>query len=191
MPRHPRDAVLGCVYHVANYGNEWREIFSQPPDYDRFISLLREARSHVNVSVLGYCVMPTHFHLLLRPEAANALSEYMKRVTCGYACDLRFRTNSVGYGHVFQRRFRGARVTDEEHFISALRFIESNAFRARLVTRAEAWRWSSVNERIGNPAARIVAPSPVALPANWTCWVNLGQPEHVVTRLRRELRKLP
>ena len=76
-------------------------------------------------------------HLLLEPKTDEALSAYMQWVTGCYSCYLRTRTETVGHGHVFQRRFWSVGVEDMLHFLMVLRYIEANPLRAKLVDRAE------------------------------------------------------
>ena len=189
MPRPLRRILAGEIYHVVNRGNEKRVIFSQDADYKRFLELLRLGREHGDVSILGFCPMPTHFHLLLGPKQNDALSAYMHWVTSRYACDLRCRTGTRGSGHVFQRRFWASPVRDATHFLTVLRYIEGNALRARIVSRAEDWRWGSLVER-RDPASRLLNDPPVCLPSDWETWVNLGQDEFVVEMIRRDLRRV-
>ena len=111
------------------------------------------------------------------------------RIVVANACDFRRRTHTRGFGHVFQRRFWGAPVYDETGFIAVLRYVEANAHRARLVTRAEHWKWTSLGDRL-RTSPLIIVPSPVSLPADWSDWVNLGQDEFVLEMIRQDLRKM-
>jgi putative transposase len=189
MPRKHRVVVAGAIYHVVNRGNDKRTVFPEVAYYEHFIRLLLAGRNHAPVLIIGYCLMPNHFHLLLRPETEDALSAYMQWVTGCYASDLRRRTHTRGFGHVFQRRFWGAPVGDESGFIAVLRYIEGNAVRARLVPRAEHWRWTSLQDRLQS-SPRIIDPSPVSLPTVWQDWVNLGQDEFILEMIRQDLRKM-
>jgi putative transposase len=189
MPRKRRDVVAGAIYHVVNRGNDKRIIYPEVAYYDHFIHLLREGCRHAPVLIIAYCLMPNHFHLVVRPETETALSAYMHWVTGSYASDLRRRTHTRGFGHVFQRRFWGAPVYDETGFIAVLRYVEGNALRAGLVSRAELWKWTSLRDRVW-PSAGIIDACPLALPADWSDWVNLGQDEFVLEMIRQDLRKM-
>ncbi len=70
MPRMPRAARIapgGMVFHVLNRGNDRREIFDDRADYVAFLRVIRETQERVAMRVLGYCLMPNHWHLLLWP----------------------------------------------------------------------------------------------------------------------------
>jgi putative transposase len=187
MARCKRLAAADHIYHVVNRGNDRRKIFLQRDDYVKFRSLLIEGRRRFAVEILGLCLMPNHFHALLRPRCDDALSAYMQRVEGRYACYLRARTQTVGYGHVFQRRFWNAPIVDDEHFRLVLRYIENNPARARLVGYAQEWEWSSLIER-DRLKSKLLAPLPCDLPDNWHELVNVCQPQGILSRIREELK---
>jgi putative transposase len=138
------------------------------------------------VLVFGYCMMPNHFHLLIEPRAENALSAFMERVTGRYACALRRHTDTVGHGHVFQRRFWNAAISDDLAFVSVLRYIEANPVRASLVPEADLWPWSSFTDR-ETRARKILSPLPLQLPSQWSKLVNGKQSEQILDKIRSEM----
>lgn len=186
MPRRPRSIIAGEIYHVVNRGNDKRVIFPQTADYEGFVDLLDRGRSRADIDIFGYCLMPTHFHAVLKPRTDAALSAYMHWVCGCYACDLRANTQTIGHGHVFQRRYWSCPVQDERHFISLLRYVEANPKRAGLVQRAEEWAWNSLAARQSN-APRLLSPLPIELPSGWTELVNLKQNDVLLARIRREV----
>ncbi len=66
MPRTARASVGGMWYHALNRGNRREAVFHKPGDYDAFIEAMIDARAYMRVDVLGYCLMPNHFHLVIR-----------------------------------------------------------------------------------------------------------------------------
>ena len=171
MGRPRRLLPAGTIAHVVNRAVDRRTIFVDRPDYQAFVSLLEEGREKAWVDVLGYCVMPNHWHLILRALGDNSISRYMKWLTATHV--LRYRTfhENLGNGHLYQGRFRAVVIADDEHFLTALRYVEANACRARLVRWAEDWEWSSGFER-RQRLGHIVGELPVALPADWCRLVN-------------------
>jgi putative transposase len=135
MPRRARHAPTGSIFHVVNRGVERRRLFFEAADYQAFIRLLTKGKARWQVKILGICIMPNHYHLLLHPLADGALTAYLHWVQGCYACDLRARTGSKGYGHVFQQRFWSGIVFDDLHFLAALRYVEANPREGELVTR--------------------------------------------------------
>jgi putative transposase len=175
----------------VNRGNDRRDVFHEPKDYQLFLKLLDSSREAHPVDVIAYCPMSNHFHLVLRPRTDTALSAYMKQVTGSYACNYRCRTNTVGHGHVFQRRFWNKPIDSSEQLLATLRYVEANPLRAGLVSRAEDWPWSSLHERGKTGSSGLLAPSPVPLPSYWPDLVNLPQTEDVLIRIHEALTRRP
>lgn len=174
MPRQRRCAPPGCAYHVVNRGNDRRKIFRSDHDYEAFLRLMLRGKSRAPVQLYGVCLMPNHFHALIEPASEGALSAYFQWVLGRYAADFRSLTNTVGHGHVFQRRFWSHGVDDALHFLRVLRYIEANPSRASLVRSAEAWPWSSAALR-PLPGQPVLDPLPFPLPTEWAALVNAPQ----------------
>jgi putative transposase len=77
MPRTARAAQGGYCYHVINRGNRRAEVFHNADDYAAFYHLMRKASSKVSMRVLGYVLMPNHFHFVLWPEHDTDLAAWM------------------------------------------------------------------------------------------------------------------
>ncbi|WP_271568036.1 transposase [Bradyrhizobium sp. CCBAU 11386] len=84
--------------------------------------------------------MPNHVHLVLVPSDPDGLRRALARVHRSYAGTIQARRKRTG--HFWQGRF-GAVAMDERHLAAALRYVSLNPVRARLVKRAQDWRWSS------------------------------------------------
>ncbi len=159
------------VFHVLNRGNQRQQLFGLWQDYRTFMNLLRDAAARSRVRVLGYCLMPNHWHLLLWPETDASLSVAIHHICTQHALTYRRRSKTVGAGHLYQNRFRSFAVETSGYYFNVLRYVEANAARAGLVRRAEQWFWSSARERAeGTPD--LVVPGPLPLPANWLSLVN-------------------
>ena len=74
-------------------------------------------------------------------------------------------------GTLYQGRYRSHPVAQDEHLLTVVRYIERNPVRAKLVTCARHWPWSSVGERLGG-AGGLLAPLPLSLPDDWLEWLN-------------------
>ena len=182
-PRTRRFAPCGYQYHVVNRGCERRRIFHEDEDYERFLRLLARAKEHCPVKLYGLCLIGNHVHAVLEPEEEGALSAYLKRVLGGYACYLRQRTGTMGYGHVFQSRYWSDGIEDSKHFFTVLRYVEANPVRARLVQRAEHWQWSSLSIRLRGIRG-LLDEAPYTLPDDWVELVNDPQSIDEIERLQ-------
>src|SRR6266852_9123493 len=102
--------------------------------------------------------MPNHVHLILTPSDADGLRRALAGVHRRYAGVVHARRRRTG--HFWQGRF-GAVVMDEEHLAAALRYVSLNPVRARLVERAQDWRWSSARAHLRGKDDGITALKPI------------------------------
>lgn len=187
MPRTARAAVGGLCYHVLNRGNARAEVFHKPEDYDAFVGLFAEANERLPMRILGWCLMPNHFHLVLRPHDDGDLGRWMQWLMTSHV--RRYHRHYHGSGHVWQGRFKAFPIQADEHFLSVLRYVERNACRAGLVERAEDWRWGSLHFRTRAAGPKILAASPVKLPSGWAALVNRPQRESEVKSIRNSIQR--
>ena len=143
----------------------------------------------VSIRLLGYIIMPNHFHQVLWPRADGELSEFMRRLTVTHAVRYRAHYATTGDGHVYQNRFKSLPVEADEHLLVLLRYIERNALRANLVECAEEWKWSSLWVRQRGPAALrdMLSPLPLEMPEDWLRLVNRPQNGTEEDALRRAI----
>lgn len=183
MPRGPRAIHPGVCYHVINRGNNRRQLFHRPAEYAAFIALIREANDLVPLELFAVCVMPNHFHLVLRPSERGAVGRWMHWLLTSHA--QRYNRAHDIEGRVWQGRYKAFPIEGGSHLLTVLRYVERNAVRAKLVGRARDWRWCSAAWRKG-PASRkaILAEPPVPLPRNWERLVDTPQTAAEIEALR-------
>lgn len=187
MPRTARAAAGGLCYHVFNRGNGRAEVFHKPEDFDAFVDLFAPACERLRMRILGWCLMPNHFHLVLRPYDDGDLGRWMQWLS---TCHVRrYHRHYQSEGHVWQGRFKAFPIQQDEHLLTVLRYVERNPLRAGLVDRAEAWRWSSLPLRALRTKPTFLAPLPVKLTRSWTDHVNRPQSEAEVAAVRRCLER--
>jgi putative transposase len=147
MARLPRVVVVDVPHHVTQRGNARQIIFSQDSDRITYLELLRQYSGLHGLSLLGYCLMSNHVHLIAVPHSTQALAQTLKHAHGRYASYWNARQSSCG--HVWQGRFYSCPL-DDSHLWQALRYVELNPLRAGLVAAAEAWRWSSAAAHCGS-----------------------------------------
>ena len=175
MPRTARIAPAGLIFHVLNRANAGAQLFERDADYRGFEDLLVETGVRLPVPILAYCLMPTHWHLVLWPQRDGDLGAFMQRLTTTHARRWHLARRSVGRGHLYQGPYKSFPVADDAHLLTVCRYVERNPLRARLVARAEDWRWSSLSDRGGAPERPALSPGPMARPTDWLAWVNEPQ----------------
>lgn len=174
MPRIKRINVGKCVYHVLNRANARVQIFDNDEDYKLFENILEEAVKKFNVKILAYCIMPNHWHLILYPENEGDLSSFMGWVTNTHTRRWHTQKGTVGQGHLYQGRYKSFICQDDNHFLTLTKYVEQNALKAKLVKRAEDWRWSSVwrREYGTTKQKKLLSSWPVSKPKNYLSWLN-------------------
>ena len=181
MPRRARTVVGGYVYHILNRANDRHRLFTTEHDFAAFERVLDEAQSRVQLRILGYVIMPNHWHFVVwpRPEEDTAVSAFFGWLSLTHSQRWRAYHGNSGAGHVYQGRFKSFPIAGDEHLLTVLRYVERNPLRAKLVSRAESWRWGSLHQRVtgrSEPLRRLV-PSPVPLGEDWVEQVNRPQTE--------------
>ena len=111
----------GYCYHALNRGNERAQVFHDADDYHGFVGLLREACTRVPMRMIGYCLMPNHFHLVLWPYGDGDLSTWMQWLLTTQAHGYRQRYR--GSGHVWQGRFKAFPIEEDQHLLTVLRYV--------------------------------------------------------------------
>jgi putative transposase len=189
MPRSARRLVDGLPYHVLNRGNRRQAIFSQPSDYEVFLTTLADAIQQVPLTILSYVIMPNHFHLVLWPERGVEISAFMHwfmnahiRRHCRFG-------ELWGTGHLYQGRFKAFPIQTGHHLATVLRYVEANPLRARLVSKAEDWSWSSLTQEASEDGRVIVTPCLAREVDNWKEIVNESLPIAVYDSLRMAARR--
>lgn len=177
------------VFHALNRANARAQIFYTPEDYAAFEAVLTEARDRSGMRVLSYCLMPNHWHLVLWPKQDGDLSRFMGWLTLTHTQRWHAHYQTAGTGHVYQGRFKSFPIQADEHFLTVCRYVERNALRAGLCTRAEEWAWSSLHHRLRKDeiATNVLSEWPVARPRLWLSHLQQPQSEAELADLRRSV----
>ena len=173
MPRTSRAIVGNYCYHVINRGNQKARVFHESADYGQFLALLARAQQRLELPLIAACLMPNHFHLVVRPCDGDDLARWMHWV---FTTHVRwYHKKYQTTGRVWQGRFKTFPAQQDQHLLTVMRYVERNALRSKLVDRAEDWEWSSLAwRRESRPPVQLTT-SPVTLPSYWRHYVNEPQ----------------
>jgi putative transposase len=158
MARLARIVIPGLPHHVTQLGNRRQAIFFQDEDHEIYLDLLAEQTRKAEVAVWAYCLMPNHVHLILKPTHIGDLGHAVGEAHRRYTNFINARGRWTG--HRFQSRFASV-VLDDLHLIRAVRYVSMNPVRARLVSRPEDWKWSSVRAHLSGIDDALVTVRPV------------------------------
>ena len=136
------------VFHVLNRGVGRMKLFRKDADYRAFEAVVEETLDKRPMRICGYCLMPNHWHFVMWPEHDGDLAAFMQRLTITHVRRWQEHRGRVGYGHLYQSRYKSFPVQTDEYFFQVMRYVERNALRANLCDTAESWRWSSLYRRV-------------------------------------------
>jgi putative transposase len=192
MARRKRRAVGGEAYHALNRAAGKFRMLRTDKDFAAMERVLVEALERAPTRLLSYCLMGSHWHLVLWPREDGELSRFLNRVTLTHTQRWRHAHKTVGYGPLYQGRFKSFPIQRDEHLLTVCRYVERNPLRARVVEKAEDWRWSSLWHRLhpGEPLGKLLCDDwPAARPADWLRWVQEPQTVKEVEALRTSVER--
>jgi REP-associated tyrosine transposase len=187
MPRRLRVSSGGFAYHVLNRAAGRNLLFNEDADYVAMERVIARTHERLPIRIVCYCLMPTHWHLLLWPREDGDLSEFMRLLTVTHAQRLHAFRRTAGTGPLYQGRYKSFPIQRDDHFLTVCRYVERNALRATLVKSARRWTWSSLAQRTGNHPPKWLLPTrqwPVEPPADWTAWVDRAETAAELKALR-------
>ncbi len=145
MTRPLRIEFPGALYHITTRGNRKAAIYRDDTDRLVWQQTLSEVCRQFNFSVYAFCQMGNHFHLLLEAVDGN-LSQGMRQLNGVYSQYFNRRHDLAG--HVFQGRYHAILVQRETYLLEVARYIVLNPVRAKLVSAAKDWPWSSYRQTL-------------------------------------------
>jgi REP-associated tyrosine transposase len=192
---HPRRVYLPDIsLHVIRRGNNRCAIVRDDDDHTALLRIFKQASSEFDVSVHAFVFMTTHYHLIVTPQREYALPQMMKAVGEQYVRYYNGRYDRIGT--LWAGRYKPFFLLDERYWLTCLRYVEQNPWRANMVTASELYRWSSYRvHALGEPSDWLV-PHPIYLALGATpaerqrayraiCGVKLTDDELAEQRHRR------
>ncbi len=146
MPRLARTVCPGVPHHITQRGNRREVVFFTDDDRHAYLQWLKDYAEGNEVDVLAYCLMTNHVHLVVVPASEDGLQRVLKPLHMRYA--QRINRTRNWKGHLWQGRYFSSAL-DETYLWAAIRYVERNPVRARMVRKAENYRWSSASAHCG------------------------------------------
>lgn len=190
MPRRARIVFENVPHHVTQRGIDRSPVFFARNDGAAYLTLLRDYSERHQLEIVAYCLMPNHVHLVVVPPTADGLHRVLKPVHGLYARRINRIRDRVG--HLWQNRFFSSPL-DPSYFVNAVRYVELNPVKARLVGRAEDYEWSSAATHCGGRSDPLVGRKPRSNLfqgiQNWSEWLSRGLNDESAATLRRNVRQ--
>ncbi len=140
MSRPLRIEYESAWYHVMNRGLNRRQIFSGDEDFVLFIKTLFESCELFNVFVSAYCLMNTHYHIVINTPEGN-ISRFMRHLNGVYT--QRFNRKYKKDGPLFKGRYKAILIQAEEYLKQVVKYVHLNPLKASIVNDIDKYRWSS------------------------------------------------
>jgi len=188
MPRIARVVIPGIPHHVTQRGNRRENVFFEDSDRQRYLQLLLEYCAKHGLKTLAYCLMTNHIHLVCIPVRADALASVFRPLDLRYTQHVNWSQHISG--RLWQGRFFSCAL-DDEHLCAAIRYVERNPVRARIVRKAEHYAWSSAAAHCGLRSDPLLSPLPAAVPVrteDWSRWLAEKDDEKMLATIRLRTR---
>ena len=147
MARMKRIVVPGYPHHVVQRGVRSMDVFFMETDRIAYTNFLKEQSARFGLTILAYCLMTNHIHLLAVPEKEDSFAKAVGEAHRQYTRMINFRENVRGF--LFQGRFSSCPVYTDQHLFTAVRYIEQNPVKAKIVKHPWEYKWSSAGFHCG------------------------------------------
>ncbi|NQW30180.1 MAG: transposase [Ignavibacteria bacterium] len=153
MPRRKIQFYSGGLYHVLNRGAFKHRVFEKDKYCREFLRLLKTYSERFQISIVAYCIMPNHFHLVVRQEGPHSVSIFMRCVSHRFAMYYNLMQKKTGV--VFEDRFKCISVSDDSYMYTLISYVHLNPVKARLCKHPKDWLYSNFNAFVGKKADTI------------------------------------
>jgi len=154
MPRIGRAVAVGFPHHITQRGNYGQRVFESDEDYLRYLEWLQQYSQKYALKMWAYCLMSNHVHFIAVPMEDDALAKTFNTLHMRYSQYANLKQNNRG--HLWQGRFFSCAL-DEKHVYAGVRYVENNPVKARIVRKAEQYRWSSARAHVRGEADPVLA----------------------------------
>lgn len=191
MPRLARIVFAGVPHHITQRGNRREDVFFVEEDYHTYLDWLSHYSQQHQLEILAYCLMTNHIHLVAVPAHESSLQQVFKPLHMRYA--QRINRIRKWRGHFWQGRYYSSPM-DERYMWSAIRYVERNPVRARMVREAEDYPWSSAANHCGRVDDRVLSKNLrwnklTEQVDDWSAWLTEGDDLSELTMIRRNIEK--
>ncbi len=171
MPLRRTIFLPESYYHIYNRGSEKRTIFLDHRDYTKFLDRTKENAEKYAIEVLCYCLMPNHYHFLLKQTSKASIASFMNALQLGHA--KYFNTKYKRVGPLFQGRFKAKPVESESYLLQLSGYIHKNPItklidsknakdsRNRLLQKLREFPYSSYHEYLDTESRTVAKPNEI------------------------------
>jgi len=147
MPQRMMSFTAGHFYHIYNRGSGHQPIFFEEDNYHYLLRLFKKYTQTMEITIIAYCLMPNHYHFLVRQDGEIPAGLLFQRVFNAYTKAINKKYDRTGT--LFQGRYRCILLVKMSYLFHLCRYIHSNPVKAGLVSSPEQWPFSNFQEWIG------------------------------------------
>ena len=154
MPRISRAVATSYPHHITQRGNYQQHVFEDEEDYLQYLHWLKEYSLKYSLKIWAYCLMSNHVHFLCVPMEKDSLAKTFNTLHMRHSQYFNKKKNALG--HLWQGRFYSCSL-DEKHLYAAIRYVENNPVRARIVEIPHEYKWSSAKAHVYGASDPVLA----------------------------------
>jgi len=154
MPKRQLRFLPNHYYHIYNRGAAQRSIFHGDRDYRHLLTLVKRFLERLDLSLLAYCLMPNHYHWLVRQNGRIPARLLPQKVWKSYANTFNHRYGRSGT--LFEGRYKAKHVGNDTYLRHLCRYIHLNPVKDGVAAAPELWPYSNYLEWIGQRPGTLV-----------------------------------
>ncbi len=157
MPKARRDTVQFLphgYYHIYNRGARRLTLFHENDNYIFVLNRIKKYLQRFDLAMIAYCLMPNHYHLLIRQNSEHAAGLLPQRVFNSYSKAYNKRYNHSGT--LFEGRFKAKAVDSDAYLLHLCRYIHANPVKHKFCNELEEWPYSNYQEWIGSRQGTLI-----------------------------------
>lgn len=139
MPRRLRNSMKASFFHIVVQGVQKKYIFDKDEDKEQYIRFM--IKKCENITILAYCVMSNHGHILIKTENIEYMQKWMHKVNTNYAIFYNRKYNREGY--VFNDRYFSQEIANVKHLYACMKYIHNNPVKAGICAKPEEYSYST------------------------------------------------
>lgn len=187
MAQRTTKFIKGEFYHIYNRGCGRERLFKSPENYRFLQRKLFTYSKDLKITIVAHCLMPNHYHLLLRQDEDTSAGYFVRQVFNSYT--KAFNKMYARSGTLFEGPFKSKHIDDESYFLYLCRYIHRNPLEAHLVMNIADWEYSDYQIWIHSPADDALASEFIrgyfTSPAQYEEFVAGSEPQQISYGLKR------
>ena len=186
MARLARIVVPGVPHHIVQRGNRRQDVFFGDSDKDRYIEFIGRSCEGHGVDIWSWCVMSNHVHFIAVPAKEASFAKCFSEAHVRYTRMI--NTREKWKGHLWQGRFSSSPL-DERYLLAAVRYVERNPVRAKMVRLPWEYKYSSASYHIGEKSTDFLIQNDRVLQNlidDWRSYLHNSDSAEDLAKIRKE-----